>query len=139
MLTPSFYTLAFNVSDDQSATSISEDIAQIFPSATRIGPVDKDIPVTPVYQLNELLGYVFESDDFTHFIAFSGQTVNLLIGIDTQGVLTGLKILNHHEPIFLHGLGEQPLFRFIKQYQGHSIKKRFIINARDKTALDTTY
>jgi len=139
MLTPSFYTFAFNVSDSQNATSISEDIAQIFPSATRIGPVDKDIPVTPVYQLNELLGYVFESDDFTHFIAFSGQTVNLLIGIDTQGVLTGLKILNHHEPIFLHGLGEQPLFRFIKQYQGHSIKKRFIINARDKTALDTTY
>ncbi|MCI2282802.1 4Fe-4S binding protein [Colwellia sp. MSW7] len=139
MLTPSFFTHAFNASDSQNATSISEDIAQIFPRATRVGPVDKDIAVTPVYQLNELLGYVFESDDFTHFIAFSGQTVNILIGIDTQGVITGLKILNHHEPIFLHGLGEQPLFRFIKQYQGHSIKKRFIINARDKTTLDTTY
>lgn len=139
MLTPSFFTHAFTASENHNATSISEDIAQIFPRATRVGPVDKDIAVTPVYQLNELLGYVFESDDFTHFIAFSGQTVNLLIGIDTQGVLTGLKILNHHEPIFLHGLGEQPLFRFIKQYQGHSIKERFIINARDKTSLDTTY
>lgn len=139
MLTPSFNALAFNRIDNPNATLISNDIAQIFPSATRVGPVDKDIPVTPVYQLNELLGYVFESDDFTHFIAFSGQTVNLLIGIDTQGILTGLKILNHHEPIFLHGLGEQPLFRFIKQYQGHSIKERFIINARDKTSLDTTY
>lgn len=139
MLTPSFNSSAFAGVNSQNATSISDDIAQIFPRATRVGPVDKDIPVTPVYQLNELLGYVFESDDFTHFIAFSGQTVNLLIGIDTQGVLAGLKILNHHEPIFLHGLGEQPLFRFIKQYQGHSIKERVIINAQDKTALNTSY
>lgn len=139
MLTLSFNSVAFNGINNQNATSISDDIAQIFPSATRVGPVDKDIPVTPVYQLNELLGYVFESDDFTHFIAFSGQTVNLLIGIDTQGILTGLKILNHHEPIFLHGLGEQPLFRFIKQYEGHSIKDRVIINARDKATLNTSY
>lgn len=139
MLTPSFNSLAFNALESQNVTSIPENIAQIFPRATRIGPVDKDIPVTPVYQLNELLGYTFESDDFTHFIAFSGQTVNLLIGIDTQGVLTGLKVLSHHEPIFLHGLGEQPMFRFVKQYQGHSIKERFIINARDKSSLDITY
>tara|TARA_R110002167_G_scaffold214068_3_gene418795 strand:+ start:90295 stop:92388 length:2094 start_codon:yes stop_codon:yes gene_type:complete len=139
MLTPSFYSIAFNAIESQNVTSISDDIAQLFPRATRVGPVDNKTPVTPVYQLNELLGYAFESDDFTHFIAFSGQTVNLLMGIDTQGVLTGLKVLNHHEPIFLHGLGEQPLFRFIKQYQGHSIKERFIINARDKSSLDTTY
>ncbi|MCW8832515.1 MAG: 4Fe-4S binding protein [Colwellia sp.] len=139
MLTLSFFSTVFDVYANQDATAISKDIAQLFPSATRVGPVDNKLPVIPVYQLNELLGYAFESDDFTHFMGFSGQTINLLIGIDTQGVFTGLKILNHNEPIFLHGLGEQPMFRFIKQYQGHSIKERFIINARAKTSLDTTY
>ena len=131
--------MAFNTLANQDATNISDDIAQLFPSATRVGPVDKEIAVTPVYQLNELLGYAFKSDDFSHFIGFSGQTINLLIGIDTQGVFTGLKVLNHNEPIFLHGLGEQPMFHYIQQYQGHSIKERFIINARAKTSLDATY
>ena len=116
MLAPSFYSFSFSPVEPQNTTSISADIAEIFPSATRLGPVDKKIAVTPVYQLGDLLGYVFESDDFTNFIGFSGQTVNILIGIDTQGVIIGLKILNHHEPIFLHGLGEQPLFNFINQY-----------------------
>lgn len=139
MLTTSFYCVAFNAPANQNATSIADNIAEIFPSATRIGPIDTDIPVTPVYQLNELLGYVFESDDFVNFIGFSGQTVNLLIGIDTDGVFTGLKILKHNEPIFLHGLGEAPMFDFIKQYLGHSVKERFIVNARKKDSLDATY
>ena len=139
MLTLFFYSLTFSVFASQDVTNIPDDIAQLFPSATRIGPVDQNIAVTPVYQLSELLGYAFESDNFTNFIGFSGQTINLLIGLDTKGVLTGLKVLNHHEPIFLHGLGEQPMFSFIEQYQGHSIKERFIINARDKTSLEATY
>ncbi|KGJ94177.1 4Fe-4S binding protein [Colwellia psychrerythraea] len=139
MLTTSFYSAAFNTTTHANVTAISDDVAQLFPSATRVGPMDKNIAVTPVYQLNELLGYVFESDDFVNFIGFSGQTINLLIGIDTQGVFTGLKILDHNEPIFLHGLGEQSMFKFIKQYQGHSIKERFIVNARSKTANDIAY
>ena len=139
MLTTSFYTVAFNTTSHANVTAISDEVAQLFPSATRVGPIDKNIAVTPVYQLNELLGYVFESDDFVNFIGFSGQTINLLIGLDTQGVFTGLKILDHNEPIFLHGLGEQSMFKFIKQYQGHSIKERFIVNARSKTANDITY
>ncbi|GAA6170365.1 regulatory protein NosR [Colwellia sp. KU-HH00111] len=139
MLTLFFCTFTFSAIANQDATPISDDIAQLFPSATRVGTVDKNIAVTPVYQLNELLGYAFESDNFVNFIGFSGQTINLLIGIDTQGVFTGLKVLNHNEPIFLHGLGEQPMYRFVQQYKGHSVKERFNINARSKTAKDTTY
>lgn len=139
MLTTSFNSVAFNAIANQNTTTVPENIAKIFPSATRIGPIDTKIPVTPVYQLNELLGYVFESDDFVKFIGFSGQTINLLIGIDTKGVFTGLKILKHNEPIFLHGLGEEPMFNFIKQYLGHSVKARFIVNARNKDSLDATY
>lgn len=123
---------------DKEATAISADILAIFPSATRIGQPDPILKTTPVYQLNQLLGYAFESDDLTNFIAFSGKTINILIGLDVKGVFTGFKVLNHHEPIFLHGLGEQPMFDFINRYKGHSIKERFIINAQDKSAPDIT-
>lgn len=134
-----FYFSTFNLHASQDATTIPADILELFPSATRVGPVDSNIPVTPVYQLSQLLGYAFESDDFTNFIGFSGQTINLLIGLNTKGILTGFKVLNHHEPIFIHGLGEEPMFDFIDQYKGHSIKERFNINAHNKTSPDTTY
>jgi transcriptional regulator of nitric oxide reductase len=116
---------------NSEVTAIPANIKAIFPSATRIGQPDEKLATIPVYQLSQLLGYVFESDDFTNFIGFSGETINLLIGIDINGVFAGFKVLNHHEPIFLHGLGEQSMFDFINQYQGHSIKERFIINASD--------
>lgn len=121
------------------ADTVPPDIAKLFPSATRIEAPLENLAVTPVYQLNELLGYTFESDDFTQFIGFSGQTINLLIGLDTQGIITGIKVLTHNEPIFLHGLGEEAMFGFISQYPGHSIKERFIINSREQHSADNTY
>jgi len=130
-LKPAFAFEESNSFKNSEVTAIPADIKAIFPSATRIGRTDPDLATTPVYQLSQLLGYVFESDDFTDFIGFSGQTINVLIGIDINGVFAGFKVLNHHEPIFLHGLGEQPMFDFIDQYKGHSIKERYIINAKD--------
>lgn len=124
---------------NSEVTSIPANIAEIFPSATRVGRSDPDLAITPVYQLSQLLGYVFESDDFTNFIGFSGQTINLLIGIDINGVFSGFKVLGHHEPIFLHGLGEQSMFRFIDQYVGHSLKERFIVNAQGTKIDGITY
>ena len=124
---------------NSEVTAIPADIAEIFPSATRIGHSDSDLAITPVYQLSQLLGYVFESDDFTNFIGFSGQTINLLIGIDINGVFSGFKVLGHHEPIFLHGLGEQSMFRFIDQYIGHSLKDRYIVNAQGTKVDGITY
>jgi len=117
---------------NREVIAVPADITTIFPSATRIGQQDTDLAITPVYQLNQLLGYVFESDDFANFIGFSGKTINILIGLDINGIFAGLKVLNHHEPIFLHGVGEQPMFDFIAKYKGHSIKERYIINAQDK-------
>jgi transcriptional regulator of nitric oxide reductase len=130
---PVFAFQESNSFQNSEVTAIPADISAIFPSATRIGTADPNLATIPVYQLSQLLGYVFKSDDFTDFIGFSGQTINILIGIDTNGVFAGFKVLNHHEPIFLHGLGEQPMFDFIDQYEGHSIKERYIINAQDKS------
>ncbi|RJX75616.1 4Fe-4S binding protein [Vibrio sinensis] len=129
-----FFTLA-----DNDTTEIPSGVAQLFPSATRIGAIDQQFPVIPVYQLNELLGYVFETDPLTDFIGFSGESINLLIGLDTDGVINGVKMLKHHEPIFLHGLGEQAMLQFIEQYPGHSVKERFIIDGKDKISKQATY
>ncbi|UUM29550.1 NosR/NirI family protein [Vibrio japonicus] len=119
-------------------TEIPQDIAQLFPSATRVDPQQESPPVIAVYQLNQLLGYVFQSDDITNFPGFSGDSINLLIGITPQGMINGIKVLNHHEPIFIHGMGEQPMLDFIDQYIGHSIKERFIIGGKKTPSSDVT-
>ncbi|MBU2978163.1 NosR/NirI family protein [Alteromonas sp. C1M14] len=111
-------------------------IFSIFPKATVIGEKQTDLPVQPIYQLQELLGYVFQSNDLVNLPGFSGDRVNLLIGIDIHGEIKGIRILSHHEPIFLHGLGPEPLDRFIKQYKGINVGQRVIVDSAAKNNLD---
>ncbi|WP_398305493.1 4Fe-4S binding protein [Zoogloea sp.] len=66
----------------------------------------------------KLLGYVMLSTDITDIPAYSGKPVVTLIGMDTAGKFTGVKILKHSEPILLLGIPESALVKFNDQYLG---------------------
>ncbi|WP_166267651.1 NosR/NirI family protein [Marinobacter caseinilyticus] len=105
-------------------------IQQLFPKATRIEDKLSDYPVYPVYQLNQLLGYAYESSDISDLTGYSGRPINLMIGIDADGHFAGVHVLDHHEPVFLHGLGEEPLFEFVGQYAGRSLTEHIVVNSK---------
>ena len=65
-----------------------------------------------------LLGYVFLSTDVVDIPAYSGKPVITLIGMDRQGIITGVRVLKHSEPILLAGIPESALLKFIGQYVG---------------------
>ena len=58
------------------------------------------------------------STDITDIPAYSGKPVVTLIGMDTAGRFTGVKILKHSEPILLLGIPESALIKFNNQYLG---------------------
>ncbi|RKR78233.1 NosR/NirI family protein [Marinobacter nauticus] len=112
-------------------------IQSLFPSATVIEGKLPDFPVYPVYQLQELLGYAYVSTDFVTLQGFAGKPINMMIGLDTKGRFTGVEVLHHHEPVFLHGLGEAPLNEFVAQYEGRSLKDQIIVQASSRSSRDT--
>jgi NosR/NirI family nitrous oxide reductase transcriptional regulator len=65
-----------------------------------------------------LAGYVFLSTDVVDIPAYSGRPVVTLIGMDTHGIITGVRILKHSEPILLAGIPESVLTKFVGQYRG---------------------
>mgnify|MGYP003671319399 FL=1 len=119
-----FPLATYGALDDEKQTLIQE----LFPKATDIRDRLPDYPVYPVYQLQELIGYAYESRDISPLQGFAGKPVSMLIGLDSRGRFTGIRILNHHEPVFLHGLGEEPLFEFIDQYEGRSLTEQIVID-----------
>ncbi len=68
----------------------------------------------------KLVGYVFLSTDIVDIPAYSGKPVVTLIGMDTKGIIAGIRILKHSEPILLAGIPESELLKFIQQYVGRS-------------------
>ncbi len=76
------------------------------------------------YKNNKLAGYVFLSKNWTKkLVGYSGKHLETLIGMDTSGTITGVKIIFHSEPIVLIGLKEENYQNFIKQYKGKNILK----------------
>ena len=54
--------------------------------------------------------------------------MNTLVGMDTRGLLTGVRIVRHSEPIVLIGLDESVIHEFTAQYAGKSITDRILIS-----------
>ncbi|MHB1093897.1 4Fe-4S binding protein [Thiobacillus sp.] len=77
----------------------------------------------------ELIGYVFLSTDIVDIPAYSGKPVVTLIGMDTQGIITGVRVLKHSEPILLVGIPESQLTKFVKQYLGKFVGDKIEVGA----------
>jgi NosR/NirI family nitrous oxide reductase transcriptional regulator len=76
------------------------------------------------------MGWVLLTDDLVEIPGYSGHTINTLVGIDPQGKITGVKIVQHAEPIVLIGLSEKVIHDFVAQYVGRDIRERIIISDR---------
>ncbi len=80
----------------------------------------------------QLVGFVFLTDDLVDIPGYSGETMNTLVGMDTEGTITGIKIVHHSEPIVLIGLDESVIHEFTGQYTGKSITDRILISNEPK-------
>ncbi|MGA7996370.1 MAG: FMN-binding protein, partial [Bradyrhizobium sp.] len=78
--------------------------AELVAGANRFGPLQGDPAIAPVYKDDQLLGFVYLNSDFANATGYSGKPIQLLIGIDPKGVITGLKLVEHKEPIVLVGI-----------------------------------
>jgi NosR/NirI family transcriptional regulator, nitrous oxide reductase regulator len=77
-----------------------------FPGADRFGPLQGSPPLAPVYAGDALKGFVFLNTDFSNATGYSGKPISLLVGIDRDGVVTAIKLVDHKEPIVLLGIAE---------------------------------
>lgn len=95
--------------------------AQFFPGANRVGAFTGNPPAAAVFQASRRLGYVFLTDQVMPIPAYSGKPISTLVGLSTEGAITGLAIVHHEEPILVVGISEQDLVRHIEQYRGQNI------------------
>ncbi len=123
--------LVLGATPAQAGVLTRAEMARRFPAPLMVGERDAELPVWPLFKQNatatELVGYVFESIDLAPIPGFAGVPLNLMVAIDPKGAFIGVEVLSHHEPVFLDGLGEAPLYQFVKQYKDLSLKQNISI------------
>jgi NosR/NirI family nitrous oxide reductase transcriptional regulator len=106
-----------------AASRVDGYLAQVQPSeffgeATHFGSPQGDPPIVPVFAGDRLPGQVYLNSDFTSTAGYSGKPIDILVGIDPAGVVTGLKLMAHAEPIVLIGIPEQRVVAAINSLIG---------------------
>jgi len=95
---------------------------ELFPAGVRFGKPDGEPPLLPVYGSNEtLLGYVYLNTDFAGAIGYSGKPVRMLVGLSTEGAITGFKLVEHKEPIVLVRVPERRAVEALNKLIGTKI------------------
>ena len=109
-------------------------VATYFPPPLQVGEKLPDVPAWPITSElrpdGEPMGYVFESIDLAPIPGFEGTPINLLVAVDAKGTFIDVALLRQHEPVFLGGLGEEPLKAFLQQYQGLSLSSPITVSSR---------
>lgn len=122
------------LSSPLSATTLEQypAAAKFFPEADRIEGFSGDPPAAAVHRDDQLLGYLLRTAQVAPIPGYSGKPIDILVGIDTEGMITGAEVLEHHEPILLVGIPERRLFEFADQHVGERITQRMRVGGREK-------
>ncbi len=100
-----------------------EMLAYVFPEADSFVMVEGDYPSADVFQAGELVGYVFETHDVVQGLGYSRRPFHLLVGVRPDGVLSGVRLLAHVEPIAILGRTDDDFHQYLTQYGGIDIRK----------------
>lgn len=93
--------------------------SELVPGTDRFGAPEGSPPVVPAYAGERLAGYVFLNSDVTSAVGYSGRPIHILVGVTAEGIISGIKLVDHHEPIVLIGIPESKIQGFLQELVGY--------------------
>lgn len=103
-------------------------LKRLFPSATAFSPKGGDPPHFKAFMQDPrsgqqtLAGFAFVTTELQPLERGYDGPIRILVGMDTNGILTDILVLDHHEP---YGYFSVDLPRFAAQFKGKNIRDPF--------------
>lgn len=109
---------------------------ELVPGAERFGPPVPGKPIVQAMRGESVVGYVFLNTDFSDAIGYSGKPIDVLIGLDPKGRITGAKLVRHSEPIVLAGVPEEKIIAFVNGYASLDVFKSAATTGQTASEVD---
>ncbi len=129
ILTAAFALAAASIVAAQAPVDaeLQEQLARLFPEAAAFSPKEGQPPHFKAFagaagDARELLGYAFWTTELEPLERGYDGPIKILTGVDTDGVLTGIIVVDHHEP---YGYFSIDLPKYEVQFRHKSIRDRF--------------
>ena len=124
--------LIFAAGQSSVDATLQAQLQAIFPTATTFSPKSGDPPHFKAYANDAgsgsqtLIGVAFWTTELAPLERGYDGPIKMLVGMDTRGILTGLVVVEHHEP---YGYFSVDLPKFSAQFKGKDIRDRFRVGA----------
>ncbi|RBI83623.1 regulatory protein NosR [Rhodosalinus halophilus] len=92
--------------------------AELVAGADAYGPLHEDLPVAPVLDDGETVAWAFVTSDFVGTTGYSGKPIHVMAAVNDAAQVTGVKLVEHAEPIVLIGIPEARMARLTEDYAG---------------------
>ena len=109
---------------------------ELLPGADGYGAAEQDSRIVSIVKAGKQLGYAFLNTGFDSAIGYSGKPIQILVGLDNDGRITGAKLVDHSEPIVLAGIPEHKLISFIDGYKDLNVVKAAASDATASPPVD---
>jgi NosR/NirI family nitrous oxide reductase transcriptional regulator len=101
---------------------LQTNLRHLFPSATSFTPKGGDPPHFKAMNGQTLLGLAFWTTELQPLERAYDGPIKILVGMDTKGILTGIVVVEHHEP---YGNFSVDTAGFAAQFRGKNIRDAF--------------
>lgn len=108
------------------------EVQRVFPAAQTITPLKGKTPAYMVRDGRGQLGYAFSTEELAPISAYSGKPINAVVGLSEDGLINGVDILHHEEPILVIGISDRQLQEFIDQFRGKKATDKIRVGAHNR-------
>lgn len=108
------------------------DARRLLPGAVAVEPVATIAGLYEVVDDSDSRTLLFQTDDFVRIPAYSGSPVNLLVALAPDGLIRGVRVRAHQEPILVIGITDVHLQEFVSQLQGKHADDRIRVGAQGR-------
>ncbi|MCV6823419.1 MULTISPECIES: NosR/NirI family protein [Halocynthiibacter] len=121
------FVLASVLASTAQAQSILEKFIADIPAsefiegATAYGEIRDDVPVAPILNGSDLLGYAYITSDFVSTTGYSGKPIHVMVAIDPDAKILRAELVKHSEPIVLIGIPDSKIKALTESYKGIDI------------------
>lgn len=135
---PSYALAAGAGADDQRNTPDRETVAMLLPHAHESFHVAREKGSVPVWRVDGpsgLVGFVASTWEVAGSVGYSGQPIDILVGISADARITGATLVKHSEPVLTLGISSEEITRYVKGFTGYDLKSARVDAFRESAGL----
>jgi NosR/NirI family nitrite reductase transcriptional regulator len=112
--------------------------AKLFPETSSnllISRVDGTLPVWIVSSAAGPIGFIASTAEVTQSVGYSGQPIDILVGISMGARITGATLVEHNEPVLTLGISSDDISRYVSAFSGYDLSSTAIEAFQDSAGL----